>query len=84
MSAKTVRCKTCQCPIKVTPESWTDKDQEPGIRKSRSTRSQFVDERPYGILTAAACIGVLFLLNLWVLLGADDLVWKLIAVLSCL
>jgi hypothetical protein len=54
---------------------------EPRNRKKRKSQRIAGDVRPFGVLLAAASIGVLLLLNLWTLLSGDELVWKLIAVL---
>lgn len=54
---------------------------EPRIRKKRKSQLTAGDVRPFGVLLAAASIGVLMLLNLWTLLSGDELVWKLIAIL---
>lgn len=54
---------------------------EPRIRKKRKAQRTAGDVRPFGVLLAAASIGVLMLLNLWTLLSGDELVWKLIAIL---
>jgi hypothetical protein len=54
---------------------------EPRHRKKRKSQRISGDVRPFGVLLAAASIGVLLLLNVWTLLSGDELVWKLIAVL---
>ena len=81
---KSVRCQVCQGSIRV-PGVVTDSDGEFGApekarqspKKTRSTRAG----TPRGVVFAMACVGVLMLLNLWLLTGEDELVWKLIAVL---
>ena len=54
---------------------------EPRSRKKKKSQRPTGDVRPWGILLAAASIGVLLLLNLWTLGSGDELVWKLIALL---
>lgn len=54
---------------------------EPRHRKKRRAQRVSGDVRPFGVLLAAASIGILLLLNVWTLLSGDELVWKLIAVL---
>lgn len=54
---------------------------EPRRRKKKKPQHPTGDVRPWGILLAAASIGVLLLLNLWTLGSGDELVWKLIALL---
>lgn len=54
---------------------------EPRHRKKRKAQRVSGDVRPFGVMLAAASIGVLLLLNVWTLLSGDELVWKLIAVL---
>lgn len=58
-------------------------DDLPETRNRKKRKSQRIagDVRPFGVLLAAASIGVLLLLNVWTLLSGDELVWKLIAVL---
>lgn len=54
---------------------------EPRHRKKRKAPRAASEVRPFGVLLAAASIGILLLLNVWTLLSGDELVWKLIAVL---
>ena len=82
-AGKSVRCQVCQGSIRV-PGVVTDSNGEFGVpqkaskspKKTRSTRAG----TPLGVVFAMACVGVLMLLNLWLLTGEDEPVWKLIAV----
>ena len=82
-AGKTVRCKVCQGSIRV-PGAVTDSDGEFGApekaRKKGKTKSTGAGT-PLSVVFAMACVGVLMLLNLWLLTGGDEPVWKLIAVL---
>ena len=85
---KWVRCKVCEGNIRV-PAVVEDTDEEFGApEKVRSAKGRKNGKTklpgsgtPIGVIFAMTCVGVLMLLNLWLLTGEDELVWKLIAVL---
>jgi ribosomal protein S27E len=87
-AGKSVRCKVCEGSIRV-PAAVEDTDEEFGAPERarsangrKSGKAKLAREgTPVGVIFAMACVGVLMLLNLWLLTGEDELVWKLIAVL---
>jgi predicted Zn finger-like uncharacterized protein len=79
-AGRSVRCQTCQESVRV-PQGAVSEDDVMNLtaRVSKKSRTKPGAERPYGVLLAAACVGILMLLNLWVMGSGDDLVWKIIA-----
>lgn len=81
-AGRSVRCKTCQSPVRVPEGEVTEEEvMNSRPRASRKWKEKKAAERPYGVLLAAACVGVLMLLNLWEMASGDELVWKIIAML---
>ena len=79
-AGKSVRCKICEGNIRV-PGVVTDSDAEFGVPAKASKRGKTKPAKtgtPLGVVFAMGCVGTLMLLNLWLLTGEDDLVWKLI------